>query len=188
MLRSKLRVLGFWGRRVTVDQQAAIEEAWRVLVAATGLISIFFFFQAEDGIRDVAVTGVQTCALPISAGIPVARAAFGTGITDAVNGGEQEIVSGTGSRTRRGPQGFQQWPQAGLFGSQPQGAGEAEVSQGGGEGDGGGLLLDEFSEFFGGAEIGLMDGAGLPVDAGAFDEVVVEAGARFFFNQASHQG
>src|SRR2546422_8249235 len=27
---------------------------------------LFFFFQAEDGIRDVAVTGVQTCALPIS--------------------------------------------------------------------------------------------------------------------------
>src|SRR2546429_5647850 len=26
---------------------------------------VFFFFQAEDGIRDVAVTGVQTCALPI---------------------------------------------------------------------------------------------------------------------------
>src|SRR2546429_8651293 len=29
-------------------------------------MSLFFFFQAEDGIRDVAVTGVQTCALPIS--------------------------------------------------------------------------------------------------------------------------
>src|SRR2546429_5411539 len=28
----------------------------------------FWFFQAEDGIRDVAVTGVQTCALPISYG------------------------------------------------------------------------------------------------------------------------
>ena len=27
----------------------------------------FFFFQAEDGIRDRDVTGVQTCALPISA-------------------------------------------------------------------------------------------------------------------------
>src|SRR5207245_8057326 len=26
---------------------------------------IFFFFQAEDGIRDATVTGVQTCALPI---------------------------------------------------------------------------------------------------------------------------
>src|SRR2546426_10530247 len=29
------------------------------------LIIIFFFFQAEDGIRDYKVTGVQTCALPI---------------------------------------------------------------------------------------------------------------------------
>src|SRR2546427_7762789 len=27
---------------------------------------VFFFFQAEDGIRDLTVTGVQTCALPIS--------------------------------------------------------------------------------------------------------------------------
>src|SRR5215469_16208523 len=29
-------------------------------------IVFFFFFQAEDGIRDLYVTGVQTCALPIS--------------------------------------------------------------------------------------------------------------------------
>src|SRR5207245_6478609 len=29
-------------------------------------IRCFFFFQAEDGIRDATVTGVQTCALPIS--------------------------------------------------------------------------------------------------------------------------
>src|SRR2546422_585009 len=35
---------------------AAVNACWR----------FFFFFQAEDGIRDVAVTGVQTCALPIS--------------------------------------------------------------------------------------------------------------------------
>src|SRR5688572_32426988 len=27
---------------------------------------LFFFFQAEDGIRDLTATGVQTCALPIS--------------------------------------------------------------------------------------------------------------------------
>src|SRR5256885_4022510 len=32
------------------------------------LDSFFFFFQAEDGIRDYKVTGVQTCALPISGG------------------------------------------------------------------------------------------------------------------------
>src|SRR5256885_8510865 len=34
--------------------------------------SSFFFFQAEDGIRDYKVTGVQTCALPISVGNPPA--------------------------------------------------------------------------------------------------------------------
>src|SRR3712207_9318688 len=31
-----------------------------------------FFFQAEDGIRDIGVTGVQTCALPISS-LPVVK-------------------------------------------------------------------------------------------------------------------
>src|SRR6266853_561268 len=31
-------------------------------------LCFFFFFQAEDGIRDLTVTGVQTCALPISCG------------------------------------------------------------------------------------------------------------------------
>src|SRR6266516_392650 len=36
----------------------------------------FFFFQAEDGIRDRTVTGVQTCALPIST---CGRSAFSTG-------------------------------------------------------------------------------------------------------------
>src|SRR5256884_7148008 len=35
------------------DRQPAVAHGW------------LFFFQAEDGIRDVAVTGVQTCALPI---------------------------------------------------------------------------------------------------------------------------
>src|SRR6266540_6064845 len=32
---------------------------------------VFFFFQAEDGIRDRDVTGVQTCALPISCATPI---------------------------------------------------------------------------------------------------------------------
>src|SRR2546430_7646603 len=41
----------------------------------------FFFFQAEDGIRDLTVTGVQTCALPICVNqrlsVVVISAAFG---------------------------------------------------------------------------------------------------------------
>src|SRR2546422_10001607 len=36
-----------------------------VEISRLTLTLCFFFFQAEDGIRDVAVTGVQTCALPI---------------------------------------------------------------------------------------------------------------------------
>src|SRR2546422_9588464 len=41
---------------------------------------MFFFFQAEDGIRDVAVTGVQTCALPISRHVAQGRAHRGPGV------------------------------------------------------------------------------------------------------------
>src|SRR3712207_6925128 len=40
-----------------------------------GIVGKVFFFQAEDGIRDIGVTGVQTCALPISGGCsPTSRA------------------------------------------------------------------------------------------------------------------
>src|SRR6202521_6297016 len=42
---------------------AVVELARKAIVA---MILFFFFFQAEDGIRDSEVTGVQTCALPIS--------------------------------------------------------------------------------------------------------------------------
>src|SRR2546430_11150443 len=42
-----------------------------------GHVYFFFFFQAEDGIRDLTVTGVQTCALPIS----VATSVFPSGDT-----------------------------------------------------------------------------------------------------------
>src|SRR5204863_1307715 len=38
------------------------------VTSTTSLVDrTYFFFQAEDGIRDLYVTGVQTCALPISA-------------------------------------------------------------------------------------------------------------------------
>src|SRR5699024_11403769 len=35
------------------------------MILLSYLLLVFFFFQAEDGIRDRNVTGVQTCALPI---------------------------------------------------------------------------------------------------------------------------
>src|SRR2546430_5590474 len=45
----------------------------RAMQSVTGVMHrFFFFFQAEDGIRDLTVTGVQTCALPIWREVPVA--------------------------------------------------------------------------------------------------------------------
>ena len=37
-----------------------------VVFVVVFVVVVVFFFQAEDGIRDTSVTGVQTCALPIS--------------------------------------------------------------------------------------------------------------------------
>src|SRR2546426_4649558 len=72
----------------------------------------FFFFQAEDGIRDYKVTGVQTCALPISWGADIVlkrhdhnyerfapQRADGTG--DAAFG-IREFVVGTGGASHDG--------------------------------------------------------------------------------------
>src|SRR3712207_7833299 len=47
----------------------------------------FFFFQAEDGIRDIGVTGVQTCALPIFLRAPEHRAEVGPAGGDLRAGG-----------------------------------------------------------------------------------------------------
>src|SRR3712207_5258884 len=64
---------------------------------------MFFFFQAEDGIRDIGVTGVQTCALPIlamldralEAGVPIA---WVTG--DSVYGADHRIRRRLAARQR----------------------------------------------------------------------------------------
>src|SRR5256885_11004962 len=55
---------------------------WKVC-AVDGL---FFFFQAEDGIRDYKVTGVQTCALPISTEHQPALLAAAARTNDAAEG------------------------------------------------------------------------------------------------------
>src|SRR5215216_503941 len=53
-------------------------------VITEDVIRSLFFFQAEDGIRDDLVTGVQTCALPISGhGAGTIGSAHPTGAADA---------------------------------------------------------------------------------------------------------
>src|SRR3712207_8182774 len=57
---------------------------WKWVLLVPLIIALWFFFQAEDGIRDIGVTGVQTCALPILsltegallAGLPKAPSAY----------------------------------------------------------------------------------------------------------------
>src|SRR5690606_40290806 len=58
---------------------------------------LFFFFQAEDGIRDFHVTGVQTCALPISRRAPCPCRRPGGGSTGPFAGSPRR------SAARRGP-------------------------------------------------------------------------------------
>src|SRR5437764_9530638 len=40
-------------------------DSYKIMTRPANVLYFFFFFQAEDGIRDTSVTGVQTCALPI---------------------------------------------------------------------------------------------------------------------------
>src|SRR5436309_13290819 len=66
-----------------------------------------FFFQAEDGIRDFHVTGVQTCALPISASLfaahtlPARAPARGSAALRGLRSEERRV--GKECRTRRSP-------------------------------------------------------------------------------------
>src|SRR3712207_6910264 len=48
---------------VSIEYFYIMNSLTNCLQEVSGLV--FFFFQAEDGIRDIGVTGVQTCALPI---------------------------------------------------------------------------------------------------------------------------
>src|ERR1039457_7330169 len=54
------------------------------------LVLFFFFFQAEDGIRDYKVTGVQTCALPICHRVH----RDGTGSVSSSYGGDRILCMG----------------------------------------------------------------------------------------------
>src|SRR3989454_6310620 len=70
MVGSTYRAPVALGRR-----RSRVSRSWRALRSLC-----FFFFQAEDGIRDYKVTGVQTCALPISLG------GYGAGSVDKTGG------------------------------------------------------------------------------------------------------
>src|SRR5256885_7736531 len=57
------------------------------------IVAFFFFFQAEDGIRDYKVTGVQTCALPIF----LSSGAFQLTVTKADGQVARLVAAGAGA-------------------------------------------------------------------------------------------
>src|SRR2546430_8119039 len=60
--------------------------------SGVGYRSVVFFFQAEDGIRDLTVTGVQTCALPISSG-PTFGSTRTSHVSTSTRGGSEHETS-----------------------------------------------------------------------------------------------
>src|SRR5256886_9127259 len=64
---------GYW-----TSSNCAIMHPSQPAISLSGSFFLFFFFQAEDGIRDLTVTGVQTCALPISVHPRASCSATGT--------------------------------------------------------------------------------------------------------------
>src|SRR2546429_7163984 len=70
-------------------------------MALCGVIALFFFFQAEDGIRDVAVTGVQTCALPISCFFKKSATASPAGMLLSVRSQKGRSESSTGKKSSK---------------------------------------------------------------------------------------
>src|SRR2546430_9183063 len=91
---------------VVVMEYAATRRVGKILCINYFYVFVvcFFFFQAEDGIRDLTVTGVQTCALPISGVDPNSVAAehglkTGDVITEA---GGKKVASPADIRTAIG--------------------------------------------------------------------------------------
>src|SRR6266536_5200984 len=106
--------------------------------------AFFFFFQAEDGIRDPLVTGVQTCALPISrprrvrvallvAGVLVVVLAAGLGLGAVLGRGGKGGNGGGGAAGVAGSEAT-----TGGSGQDAGGTGAAGSGAGGQAGSGGG--------------------------------------------------
>src|SRR5256885_11253128 len=71
------------------------------------VVYVFFFFQAEDGIRDYKVTGVQTCALPISRVGLMAAYAEGLNILKHANAGKSHREADAETTPLRNPEHYQ---------------------------------------------------------------------------------
>src|SRR5438067_10441705 len=88
-----------------------VKPMWIKLQTLLRTTHLFFFFQAEDGIRDRNLTGVQTCALPIYCQIAECSESIGRSQASGDARGDSGIAAWT-SRARATAIGITRWPAA----------------------------------------------------------------------------
>lgn len=105
-----------------------------------------------------------------------------------MDGGEQQVVGGSRSGARLGPEPEQGLEDPAALGGLPECARQAEFEGGSLQGDRGGLVLDELLEPFGGAEVGLLDNPGIAVGAAGGGDVIVGLVAFLVADDGRHIG
>jgi hypothetical protein len=120
--------------------------------------------------------------------IPAGDFGFRPGLADAVDGGQQQVMRGRRAGARLGPESLEQIEEAGALGGQPERAGQAELQSGGLQWERRGAVSYQFGDFFGAAEISLVNNARLAIDASALDDVVIEPLAFLLGDERCHIG
>jgi hypothetical protein len=103
-----------------------------------------------------------------------------------MNGGQEQVMGGGGPGARLRPELLEQFEDTGLLSGQPEGTGQAEIAHSGSQRYGSRAIANQGGDLFGGAEIALMDDAGVAVDAGTLDHVVVQLVALLLCDEAGH--
>jgi hypothetical protein len=106
--------------------------------------------------------------------IPAGYFGLGTRLTDAMDRGQQQIVCGRRSRAGLRPERLEKLKNAGLLSGEPQRTGQTHIKSRGLQWDWRCTVFDQRGDSLGGAEVRLMDNAGLAVNASALDDIVVE--------------
>ena len=102
--------------------------------------------------------------------------------------GQQQIVCGRGSRARLRPERLEKLKNAGLLSREPQGAGQAHIESCSLQRDWRRTVFNQRGDLLGGAEVRLMDNAGLAVNASALDDIVVEFVRLLLGDEGRHIG
>jgi hypothetical protein len=163
----------------------------RIVIAGGQRIQMLgqdLFKSIPEGLRGEAFRWNSPGRMQNGAAVPIGHFGLGSRLTDAVDSGQQQIAGRRGTGSGRGPERLQYVKETRLLGGEPESARQSKVARGGGQRDRGSAVFEQSGDFVSGPEIGLVDDAGLAIDAGAFDDVVVELVAFFLGDEGGHIG